>query len=144
MRCDRWWTPCRRFAGLAADGTWGHDGDDELKFPARAAARRGDSVVQIQRNVHAGRYSDAHPSPDSRAFDIARGERSILAQYHQAVDAARRSIYIENQAVPIPEVAASLEQALKRGVDVVILVPADPEAHVHAARKNPRTFALQP
>jgi cardiolipin synthase len=126
----------------AADGTWGHGGDDELKFPARPSERRGGSVVQIQRNVHAGRYSDAHPSPGSHAFDIARGERSILAQYHQAIGAARRSIYIENQAVPIPEVAASLEQALKRGVDVVILVPADPEAHVHAARKNPQRKAL--
>jgi cardiolipin synthase len=126
----------------ADDGIWGHDGDDELKFPARASERRGESVVQIQRNVHAGRYSDAHPSPDSHAFDIASGERSILAQYHQAIDAARYSIYIENQAIPIPEVAASLEQALKRGVDVVILVPADPEAHVHAARKNPQRKAL--
>jgi phosphatidylserine/phosphatidylglycerophosphate/cardiolipin synthase-like enzyme len=126
----------------AADGTWAHDGNDELKFPVRASERRGGSVVQIQRNVHAGRYSDAHPSPDGQAFDIASGERSILAQYHQAIDAAHRSIYIENQAIPIPEVAASLEQALKRGVDVVILVPADPEAHIHAARKNPQRKAL--
>jgi cardiolipin synthase len=126
----------------AADGTWGHEGDDELKFPESASERRGGSVVQIQRNVHAGRYSDAHPSPGSQAFDISSGERSILTQYHQAIDAARRSIYIENQAIPIPEVASSLEQALKRGVDVVILVPADPEAHVHAARKNPQRKAL--
>jgi phosphatidylserine/phosphatidylglycerophosphate/cardiolipin synthase-like enzyme len=126
----------------APDGTWGHNGDDELKFPARASERRGNSVVQIQRNVHAGRYSDSHSSPDSARFDIAGGERSILVQYRQAIGAARRSIYIENQAIPIPEVAVSLEQALKRGVDVVVLVPADPEAHVHAARKNPQRKAL--
>jgi phosphatidylserine/phosphatidylglycerophosphate/cardiolipin synthase-like enzyme len=92
--------------------------------------------------MHAGRYSDAHPSPGALPYDIASGERSILAQYHQAIGAARRSIYIENQAIPIPEVAASLEQALKRGVEIVLLVPADPEEHVHAARKNPQRKAL--
>jgi phosphatidylserine/phosphatidylglycerophosphate/cardiolipin synthase-like enzyme len=126
----------------APDGTWGHDGDDELKFPARPSARRGESVVQIQRNVHAGRYSDGQPSPEGRSYDIAGGERSILTQYHQAIDAARRSIYIENQATPIPEIAASLEQALKRGVEVVLLVPADPDERTRAARTNPQRKSL--
>lgn len=125
----------------ADDGTWGHDGRDGLGFPARLSDRRGNSLVQIQRMVHAGRYSDAHPSPEGLAYDIASGERSILAQYHQAIGAARRSIYIENQAIPIPEVAASLEQALKRGVEVVLLVPPDPEGSVKAARKNSRLSA---
>lgn len=136
---QRWNEASERAAG---DGTWGHDGDDELSFPARLSERRGGSVVQIQRTVHAGRYSDGHPSPDSHPFDIAGGERSILAQYHQAIGAARRSIYIENQAVPIPEVAASLEEALKRDVEVVFLVPADPDEHTRAARKNPQRKAL--
>jgi cardiolipin synthase len=127
----------------AADGgTWGHSGDDGLSFPARLSAAQGKSVVQIQRNVHAGRYCDAHASPGSRRYDIAGGEQSVLAQYHQALDAARRSVYIENQAVPIPELAARLEQALKRGVEVVILVPADPEQPVRAARQNPQRKAL--
>ena len=75
-------------------------------------------------------------------YDIAGGERSILAQYHQAIGAARRSIYIENQAIPIPEVAVSLEQALKRGVEIVLLVPADPEEGIRAARNNPQRKAL--
>jgi cardiolipin synthase A/B len=135
---QRWNEASERAAG---DGTWGHDGSDELGFPARLSDRRGNSLVQIQRMVHAGRYSDAHPSPDGLAHDIASGERSILAQYHQAIGAARRSIYIENQAIPIPEVAASLEQALKRGVEIVLLVPADPEDSVKAARKNPQRTA---
>ena len=136
---QRWNEASERAAG---DGTWGHDGDDDLSFPARLSDRRGKSLVQIQRNVQAGRYSDAHPSPEAVPYDIASGERSILAQYHQAIGAARRSIYIENQAIPIPEVAASLEQALQRGVEIVILVPADPEQPVHAARKNPQRKAL--
>jgi phosphatidylserine/phosphatidylglycerophosphate/cardiolipin synthase-like enzyme len=136
---QRWNEASERAAG---DGTWGHDGSDDLSFPARLSDQRGNSLVQIQRMVHAGRYSDDHPSPEGLAYDIASGERSILAQYHQAIGAARRSIYIENQAIPIPEVAASLEQALKRGVEIVLLVPADPEEHVHAARKNPQRKAL--
>jgi cardiolipin synthase len=126
----------------ADDGTWGHDGDDGLGFPTRLSAPRGESVVQIQRMVHPGRYSDDHPSPESHAYDIAGGERSVLAQYLPAIGAARRSIYIENQAIPVPEVAAALEQALKRGVEVVTLVPADPEDHVRAARQDPQRKPL--
>ena len=136
---QRWNEASERAAG---DGTWGHDGSDDLSFPARLSDRRGDSLVQIQRMVHAGRYSDAHPSPETLPYDIAGGERSILTQYHQAIGAARRSIYIENQAIPIPEVAVSLEQALKRGVEIVLLVPGDPEEGVRAARNNPQRKAL--
>ena len=122
---------------MADDGVWAHDGDEKLAFPIRLSSPRGRSLVQIQRTVHAGRYSDDHPSPDGQAFDIAGGEQSIFAQYLQAIDAARRSIYIENQAIPIPQVAARLEEALKRGVDVVVLVPAYPEEHVRVARRRP-------
>jgi cardiolipin synthase len=119
-----------------ACGTWGHDGNDELGFPVRPSAPRGASTVQIQRTVHPGRYCDIHASPDSHAFDIASGERSIRTQYLQAIGAARRTIYIENQAIPVPEVTAALEAALRRGVEVVLLVPAEPEGDVRAARQN--------
>jgi cardiolipin synthase len=126
----------------ADDGTWGHDGDDGLSFPTRPSVPRGESVVQIQRMVHSGRYSDAHASPERRAYDIASGERSVLAQYIQAIGAAGRSIYIENQAIPIPQVAAALEEALGRGVEVVALVPADPVEHVRLARQDPQRKPL--
>jgi phosphatidylserine/phosphatidylglycerophosphate/cardiolipin synthase-like enzyme len=126
----------------AVDGTWGHDGNDGLSFPARLSAQHGESIVQVQRMVQPGRYGDAHPSPEGRAYDIAAGERSVLAQYLQAIGAARRSIYIENQAIPIPEVATTLEAALKRGVEIVILVPADPEDHVRMARQDPQRKPL--
>ena len=119
-----------------AYGTWGHDGNDKLGFPVRPSAPRGESTVQIQRTVHPGLYRDMHPSPDSPAYDIAGGERSILTQYLGAIGAAHRTIYIENQAIPVPEVAAALEAALRRGVEVVLLVPADPEDDVRAARQN--------
>jgi cardiolipin synthase len=121
----------------AADGIWGCNGADHLPFPTRVSVPRGDSLVQIQRNVHPRRYHDGHPTPGGCRFDIAAGEQSIFAQYQQAIGAARRSIYIENQALPVAEIAAALDGALRRGVDVLLLVPAEPEEHVRAARRNP-------
>lgn len=107
----------------APDGNWACDGADQLPFPTASSGPRGTSTVQIQRMLF-------------------RGERSILEQYERAIDAARRTIYIENQAIPIPRVAACLERALARGVEVVLLVPAIPEGHVYAARRNPERRAL--
>jgi phosphatidylserine/phosphatidylglycerophosphate/cardiolipin synthase-like enzyme len=127
---------------LLADGAWGHGGDDLMDFPTHLSAPRGVSLVQIQRTVHAGRYSDGRPSPDGPAWDIAGGEQSVFEQYLRAIDAARRSIYIENQAIPVPPVAARIEAALQRGVEVVALVPADPEAHVRDARNDPEENTL--
>jgi cardiolipin synthase len=124
------------------DGVWGHTGDDDLRFPTRVSAPRGDSLVQIQRNVHAGSYADGRPTPGGHPYDVAAGERSIFEQYGRAIDAARRSIYIENQAIPVPEIAVRLEAALRRGVEVVVLVPADPEEHVRMARRDPTRKSL--
>lgn len=59
-----------------------------------------------------------------------------------AIAGAQRAIYIENQAIPIPPVAKALEEALKRGVEVVVLVPATPEENVRAARRDPQRQAL--
>lgn len=124
------------------DGAWGHTGDDRLRFPTRLSAPRGRAPVQIQRTVHAGRYSDGTATPGGRPYDIARGERSILAQYIAAIDAAERTIYIENQSVPIVSVAERLEAALRRGIDIVMLVPAEVEPFVRLARQRGERQAL--
>jgi phosphatidylserine/phosphatidylglycerophosphate/cardiolipin synthase-like enzyme len=126
----------------AEDGAWGHTGDDDLSFPAHASGPRGDSLVQIQRNLAAGRYSDGRATPGGHPYDIAAGERTIFEQYGQAIDAARRSIHIENQALPVPVMAVKLEEALKRGVDVALLVPAEPENYVRAARQDSASKAF--
>jgi cardiolipin synthase len=120
------------------DGNWACDSGDALPFPTRPSAPRGPSTVQIQRMLHPGRYA----IPGGISFDAANGERSILEQYERAIDAARRTIYLENQAIPIPAVADRLCRALERGVDVVLLVPAIPEDHVFAARLDPERHAL--
>lgn len=124
------------------DGQWGHTGDDQLAFPTRLSPPRGATPAQIQRTVHAGRYRDDTATPEGRPFDIAEGERSILDQYLRAIDAARRTIYIENQSVPIVAVAERLEAALKRGVDINMLVPAEVEPFVREARRRGERQAL--
>ncbi len=108
-------------------GTWGRDGDDDLAFPSRPSARRGDSRVQVQRTLHADRYPDA-------------GERSIFEQYRLALGAARRAIYIENQSLEVPEILAGLKAALDRGVEIVLLMPAEPEATPAPERPERRAF----
>lgn len=124
------------------DGHWGHTGDDQLLFPTQASPARGRTPVQIQRTVHAGRYRDNTATPDGRPFDIAGGERSILDQYLRAIEAARHTIYIENQSVPIVAVAERLEAALRRGVDINMLVPAEVEPFVRQARRRGERKAL--
>jgi phosphatidylserine/phosphatidylglycerophosphate/cardiolipin synthase-like enzyme len=97
-------------------------GPDDLPLPATISAPCGDSTVQIQRMFGA--------------------DQSILEQYERAIDAAQRTIHIENQAIPIPPIAARLERALQRGVEVMLLVPAVPEEPVYDARRDPTRRAL--
>jgi cardiolipin synthase A/B len=104
------------------DGNWGCDASDALPPPGAPSAARGSSTVQIQR--------------------MFGSDRSILEQYQRAIDAARRSIYIENQAIPIPVIAERLGRALARGVEVTLLVPSVPEEYVYEARKDPARRAL--
>jgi phosphatidylserine/phosphatidylglycerophosphate/cardiolipin synthase-like enzyme len=108
-----------------------------LPFPAEASPAVGHMTVQMQRSVRAGHYTDATPTPDGEAFDIANGERSIFDQYVAAIDAARETIYIEDQYIASPDIVAHLKKALERGVEVVFLAPASPEDQVRAARKRP-------
>jgi phosphatidylserine/phosphatidylglycerophosphate/cardiolipin synthase-like enzyme len=127
----------------ADDGAWPADRiDPDLAFPAVASPPQGSSRVQIQRTIHPGRYHDTTPAPGGQANPIVDGEGVITDQYLLAIDAARSSIYIENQAIPIPLVASRLEMALERGVEVVVLVPGVPEASVRAARRKSTKLEL--
>lgn len=102
-----------------ADGSWACDAADDLSMPTVSAAPCGSSIVQIVRMLP------------------ATGERSVLEQYRLAVDAARRTIYLENQAIPIMDVAEPLLRAMERGVEVILLVPSVPEKYVFDARLDP-------
>ena len=121
----------------AADGNWACDSTFQLPLPKATSRVQGTSTVQIQRMIPAGQYVDGSAASDAESFDIGRGERSISEQYIKAIDAARRTIYLENQAIPVMEIAAPLARALARGVDVALLVPSTPEPYVFQARLNP-------
>lgn len=121
----------------ANDGTWGHGGNDELPFPATASIGRGSACVQIQRNLHGDLYRNAHPAPGAASYPVAGGERSIRQQYLDAIEAARQTIYIENQALSVEAIVVALKRALSRGVDVIMLLPAEPEKWFTAARLRP-------
>ena len=112
---------------MCDDGRWGSGSEDDLVFPHHVPPRCGAAHVQIQRTTHSGRYVMGHPPPDGAAFDIASGEKTNLDQYCAAIRAAQRSIYLENQYVEVPEIVAALDEALGRGVEVVLLLPAVPD-----------------
>ena len=118
---------------LAEDGCWGAGSTANLQFPTRVPAERGNAVVQIQRTMHQGRYVDGQATPGGMSFNIASGEQSNFHQYCAAINAARRSIYIENQYVDVPEIVDCLHRALKRGVDVVLLMPAEPDVSLQVS-----------
>jgi len=113
-----------------SDGLWGPGSNEDLPFPATVPDPRGDAVVQIQRTVHSGRYTDGRATPRGLPYDIALGERSNFDQYITGIGAAARSIYIEHQYISVPEIIASLRQALLRGVVVTAVLPAEQEISI--------------
>jgi cardiolipin synthase len=125
------------------DGLWPDAGaQNPLEFPTVATAPVGEIPVQIQRTVRRERYRDGRAAPGGKGFDIEAGEFSVVDQYCQALDAARTSVYIEDQAIGAPEVVDRLATALERGVEVVFLVPKDLNNEMAAARKDSRNDAF--
>ncbi|MGL4608790.1 MAG: phospholipase D-like domain-containing protein [Trueperaceae bacterium] len=109
------------------DGCWGEQGNTDLGFPTRLPIARGTAEIQIQRTIHAGRYRDGQKSVSGHAFDIASGEQSNFDQYCLAIQSAQRTVYMENQYVEVLEIVEALQGALRRGVEVVLLMPAAPD-----------------
>lgn len=122
-----------------SDGAWMDEADEVMAFPSVLSPRRGGAAVQVQRTVRAGQYRDGRASPGGTSFDIVAGDLSVFAQYRRAIGAARRTIYIENQALGTPEIIEDLHAALDRGVRVVCLVPADANGFMKVARQNPQS-----
>lgn len=92
-----------------------------LPWPVRVAEAAGDSTVQLARTVRAG------------AYGCADGEATILEHYLNAIEGARRTIYIENQHPGEHSILMALERALRRGVQVAMVVPAEPMGAICAA-----------
>ena len=112
---------------------------NDLAFPTQLSARAGSVTAQVQRTVRAGHYSKLAASPGHVPFDIAKGETTVFEQYQSAIAAAKHTIYFENQALGCPQTVEALHGALKRGVEVLVLTPADANGFMIAARKDPRS-----
>ncbi len=124
---------------LLADGAWPDVASQtDLPFPGALSPSRGAAPVQIQRTVRRELYRNGHPAVDAEPFAIADGEFSVIDQYRCAIDAARSSIYIEDQAIASAEVVDRLHAAAERGVEVVFLVPADAGEGMTEARAEAR------
>ncbi|HET7230206.1 MAG TPA: phosphatidylserine/phosphatidylglycerophosphate/cardiolipin synthase family protein [Longimicrobium sp.] len=134
---QRWNEASERAQG---DGRWGEGSVADLDFPEHQPPPCGTAVVQIQRTTHAERYTDGHPPPGGSPFPIALGERTIHDQYRVAIQAARRTIYLEHQYLEVAGIVSALEDALTRGVQIVAMLPAVPEL---TARADARTPALE-
>lgn len=123
-----------------SDGVWPSlETAADLPFPDQLSASKGRAIAQVQRTVRPGLYTDGTPSPNADHYDIAAGELSCFTQYERAIDAATDYIYFENQSLGQPETVTALHRALKRGVVVTVLVPADANGFMIEARKDPRT-----
>lgn len=124
----------------APNGRWGTQSETPLRFPWQVPAERGQARVQIQRTIHRGRYADGEPAVGAAAFEITAGEHAIYEQYCLAIAAAQRSVYIENQYITVSEIVACLHQALQRGVEVVLLLPAEPDSVASYVAQDPHAF----
>ena len=98
--------------------------------------------MQVARTVRAGIYRRDVASPGASPFPIADGEASILEQYLAAVDAAERTIYLENQILLCPVLVPRLDAALARGVDVIAVVPAKAMPELIRYRQHPQAMPL--
>lgn len=104
-----------------SDGIWGEAAAASLPAVLAEPRPQGSSVVQIQRTMP-GHHHDG--SADSAG---PPAETGIFGQYRAAIAAARRSIYIENQALDVPVILKWLREALGRDVEVVAVLPGEPE-----------------
>ena len=134
---QRWNEASERGGG---DGCWPDlQRAHELSFPERLSPGQGADIAHVQRSVRAGHYTDGTPAPGGAPYDIAKGEMTVFEQYQAAIDAARSSIYLENQSLGCPTTVDALHRALKRGVDVTVLTPSNANAFMKLARNDPRS-----
>lgn len=118
------------------DGSWPPGEDtNNIAFPDRLSQEVGSTPVQVSRTIRREQYRNGAAAVNAKPFQIDKGEKSTFEQYLAAIDNARRTIYIENQAIASHEGMTHLEVALQRGVQVVFLIPGHANSDFARARK---------
>ena len=121
------------------DGSWpSQEMLSDLPFPEALTPPSGNIPVQISRTVRRETYANNTPAVGCRPFPIAKGEQSIFEQYLSAIDGAGETIYIEDQALGTLLIIEKMEQALKRGVEIVYVLPGTANFIMVEASKDPR------
>jgi cardiolipin synthase len=100
-----------------------HPNETQQVQAERASALIGEASVQVSRTIKRGLYGSS-------------GESDIWAQYQLAFAHAKRSIYIENQHPGEERLLLLLRDALRRGVEVLYVVPGQPMRAISEARAH--------
>lgn len=87
------------------------------------ASPRGAVLARAGRTVRAGLYG-------------GQGEADILAEYREALAGARRCVYLENQHPGEESLLSLLADALRRGVEVLYVVPGEPMRPIYDERRR--------
>lgn len=125
------------------DGQWPENGIvPDLPFPELLSPAAGGIPVQISRTVRRESYNDTTPAIGADPFPIVKGEQSCLEQYLAAVNSARETIYIEDQAIGSLPFIEVMEQALERGIPVVYILPGEANDLMLEALDDPRARPL--
>ena len=129
--------------GLGIDHRWLGDGHHPDEWRDTEVVMRGPVVAQMQAifgedwtyttgEILAGdkQYPHIDPAGDVRAqaIKVSRGDSSSLSKmlYYVAIKSAAKSIHIQNAYfVPDKQVRDALVDAVKRGVEVKVMVPGE-------------------
>ncbi|MFQ5478598.1 MAG: phosphatidylserine/phosphatidylglycerophosphate/cardiolipin synthase family protein [Candidatus Binatia bacterium] len=102
----------------------------ELDAAVPASPEAGSSTVQVVRTIRRGLYSGGQGWHDGHRFDLEEGEYSVRDAVLAAIDSAESSIYIENQYLIDTRTITFLGLAARRGVEVIVVVPVDPDPNL--------------
>ncbi|RMF23886.1 MAG: phosphatidylserine/phosphatidylglycerophosphate/cardiolipin synthase family protein [Deltaproteobacteria bacterium] len=101
-----------------------------MPVPPQEREAAGSLVVHVQRTIRRHLYRGPAGWPGEREFDIDGGDRGVRSSLLGHIDAARRSLYIENQFLMDPDTIDAIGRAATRGVEVIAVVPLEPDRNL--------------
>ncbi|RMD83889.1 MAG: phosphatidylserine/phosphatidylglycerophosphate/cardiolipin synthase family protein [Candidatus Dadabacteria bacterium] len=103
-----------------------------LPDPSPPGARKeaGARDARIERTIRHGLYRGRAGWPGEAEFDLSKGDAGVRHGILEAIGSARRTIYIENQFLMDPQTISALGRAASRGVEVVAVVPLEPDRNL--------------
>ncbi len=115
--------PAARDLAEAFLRTWEEDGG-QVTDSDRAAFVKPDEAISSQGGARFGHLVATGPA-QARALVTDDKQQEIETAYLEAIELARRSIKLEQQYITDERVVGALVRAVRRGVDVTIVVPED-------------------